>query len=191
MKDKIMEDQRFEDQDFSAGISLMEKYDNCLFVKCDMANADLSGITFLECTFDECDLSNAKIEQAAFRDVNFTHCKLIGLLFHDCNPFLLQMSFSDCQLDLASFYGLKLKNTRFQHCSLQETDLTEADLTATQFEHCDLYRTIFDQTILEKADLSTALRYSIDPENNRIRKARFSREGIIGLLDKYGIVVED
>jgi uncharacterized protein YjbI with pentapeptide repeats len=49
---------------------------------------------------------------------------------------------------------------------------------------------IFDHTILEKADLRTAYHYSIHPDINRIKKAKFSMANIIGLLDKYDIEVE-
>jgi len=49
---------------------------------------------------------------------------------------------------------------------------------------------IFENTILEKADFRTSLNYSIDPENNRIRKAKFSILEISGLLDKYDIEID-
>jgi fluoroquinolone resistance protein len=53
-----------------------------------------------------------------------------------------------------------------------------------------LNKAIFENTILENADLSTSSNFSIDPETNRIRKAKFSRLGIVGLLDKYDIEIE-
>ncbi|WP_086936325.1 pentapeptide repeat-containing protein [Chamaesiphon minutus] len=58
------------------------------------------------------------------------------------------------------------------------------------FENCDLTDAIFQYTILEKADFRTAYNYSIDPELNRIKKAKFSRSGIAGLLDKYDIDID-
>jgi uncharacterized protein YjbI with pentapeptide repeats len=100
------------------------------------------------------------------------------------------MGFEDCQLNLSSFFKLKLKNTRFIKCSLHEVDFTEADLTSSVFENCDLQRTIFSNTILEKADFRTAFNYSIDPEVNRIKKAKFSLPGVLGLLSKYAIEID-
>jgi fluoroquinolone resistance protein len=44
--------------------------------------------------------------------------------------------------------------------------------------------------LLEKADFRTAYNYSIDPEKNRIKKAKFSIFGVTGLLDKYDIEIE-
>ena len=69
-------------------------------------------------------------------------------------------------------------------------DFTEANITGLTLENCDLSGAIFDHTTLEKADLRTAFNYSIDPENNRIKMAKFSLQGIAGLLHKYNIDIE-
>ena len=74
---------------------------------------------------------------------------------------------------------------------MHETDFTESELSGSTFENCDLTRATFENTILEKANLSSAYNFSIDPENNKIRKAKFSIQGIAGLLKKYDIVIEN
>jgi fluoroquinolone resistance protein len=91
---------------------------------------------------------------------------------------------------LASFYSVKLKNTKFLKCDLRDADFSEADLTGASFNNCDLNKAIFQNTILEKTDFRLAHNYSLDPEMNRLKKARFSREGIAGLLAKYDIDIE-
>jgi hypothetical protein len=48
----------------------------------------------------------------------------------------------------------------------------------------------FEQTTLEKSDFRTSYNYSINPELNRIKKAKFSLNAIAGLLTKYDIVIE-
>jgi fluoroquinolone resistance protein len=48
---------------------------------------------------------------------------------------------------------------------------------------------VFDRTNLEKADFRSAGNYSIDPTTNKIKKARFSLDGVAGLLDKYDIEI--
>ena len=73
---------------------------------------------------------------------------------------------------------------------MQEADFTEADLTGAAFENCNLQRVIFDNTNLEMVDLRTSFNYSIDPERNKLKKAKFSATGIMGLLDKYKIIIE-
>ncbi|MCH5690434.1 pentapeptide repeat-containing protein [Niabella sp. W65] len=85
---------------------------------------------------------------------------------------------------------MKIKNTAFDNCTLHEVDFTDTDLTGASLTHCDLKGAAFDNTLLEKADLSTAYNYIIDPDRNKIKKARFSKDGLWGLLTKYNIVVQ-
>ncbi|MCB0588193.1 MAG: pentapeptide repeat-containing protein, partial [Phaeodactylibacter sp.] len=103
---------------------------------------------------------------------------------------LFSVSFEGCQLDLSSFFKRQLKETVFKNCSLREVDFAEANLAGAAFEHCSLNGAIFEKTNLEGADFRTAQHYSIDPEMNRVRKARFSFDGLAGLLEKYDIKVE-
>ncbi|MFM9949054.1 MAG: hypothetical protein ACKV1O_14025 [Saprospiraceae bacterium] len=58
------------------------------------------------------------------------------------------------------------------------------------FGNCNLSLAVVERTLLEGADLRTAYNFSIDPENNRIKKAKFSMQNIVGLMDKYGIFVK-
>jgi uncharacterized protein YjbI with pentapeptide repeats len=123
------------------------------------------------------------------KDVKISKCKLLGVLFSDCSEFLFSVDFADCQLDLASFYKMKLRSRTFKNCSLVEVDFTEANLFGVMFDNCDLSGSTFDHSLLEKADFRTSYNYSIDPELNRIRKAKFSISGLPGLLAKYDIDV--
>jgi uncharacterized protein YjbI with pentapeptide repeats len=115
---------------------------------------------------------------------------MLGLLFNNCNPFGLSFSFKNCLLDHSSFYQTKIKKTTFANSKMLEVDFTECDLTSSVFDNCDLSRATFDRTIIEKTDFRTSFNFSIDPENNRIKKAMFSLSEIGGLLEKYDIVIE-
>jgi len=185
----------FEDKDFD-GIDCSEKelikgnYENCTFNNCIFSNSDLSDIKFVECEFKNCDLSIAKISNTAFRDTKFITCKLLGLHFENCNKFLFSIDFKDCQLNLSSFYKLNLKNIKFKDCSLKEVDFSESDLTNIIFSNCDLSEARFENTILNKADFRLSYNFTIDPQINQIRKAKFSASGIMGLLSSYDIEVE-
>ena len=165
-------------------------YENCRFENCIFSNTNLTDISFIESEFKNCDFSLAKLTNTAFRDIKFKGCKLMGLHFEDCNKFVLSTDFDSCKLNLSSFYKSNLRNTKFKDCSLHEVDFTESNLTCMIFDNCDLLRAIFAGTILEKADFRNSYNYSINPEINRINKAKFSMSGILGLLDKYNIEVE-
>jgi fluoroquinolone resistance protein len=187
---EYIEGQKYKKEDYSEKVLKKGKYEYCAFSDCIFSNADLSEVDFTECTFERCDFSMAKLRNTAFKDVNFKDCKLLGLRFDDCNPFLISFNFENCMLSFSSFYELKLKNTRFDNCKLEEVDFVETDLTNAVFKNCDLNRAVFDRTKLEGADFRTAFNFSIDPEINQIKKARFSAQNVVGLLNKYKIIIE-
>jgi len=189
MERNYFEDRVFEKEDFTEIPFNPGEYENCTFNGCNFSDTDLSHITFTECTFNGCNLSLAKLTNTGMRDLSFTDSKLLGLHFEDCSDFLFAVNFDKCILNLSSFYKQKLKKTLFKDCSLHEVDFTEADLSGSIFENCDLSGAKFEKSTLEKADLRTAFNYSIDPEMNKIKKAKFSADGIAGLLDKYDIII--
>ena len=71
-----------------------------------------------------------------------------------------------------------------------EVDFGRADLSGSAFYDCDLKNSIFDSSNLSKCDFRKAINYAIDPDNNKISKAKFSLIGIPGLLTKYDILIE-
>lgn len=190
MNKSFIEDKKFKGVNYTQKPIALANYENCTFADCVFASCDLSEISFTECRFENSDLSLVKLKNTAFKSCFFNSCKLLGLHFDDCNKFLLSMNFENCMLNLSTFFQLGLKNTHFLNCSLQEVDFAEADLTKAVFQNCDLSGAIFDQTNLEQADFRTSYGFTIDPENNRIKKARISLTGLPGLLTKYDLMID-
>jgi fluoroquinolone resistance protein len=189
MQEACIENKKIEKIDFSEE-KLAKEYDHCIFINCNFSNVNLSRIVFIDCDFTGCNLSMAGLTQTALQDVKFKDCKLMGLHFENCKDFLFEVTFDNCVLQLASFYKVKLKKTFFGNSMLHEADFTESDLSNAVFDNCDLAGATFENTILEKADLRSARNYSIHPESNRIKKAKFSTAGIAGLLEAYDIEIE-
>jgi fluoroquinolone resistance protein len=184
------ENQLFDKQDFSQ-ISLEKgEYENCRFISCNFSNANLSNYKFIDCQFEFCNLSLCKMDNTQLNNIAFKECKMLGIHFDNCLPFGLSLSFNSCQLNHSSFYRLNLKKTVFRNCQLHEIDLTECDLTSAIFDVCDMLGAVFMRSILENADFRTAYNYQLDPEQNKIKKARFSQTGIAGLLVKYQLKIE-
>jgi uncharacterized protein YjbI with pentapeptide repeats len=184
-------DQTFDRINFKNSPLPKGEYENCIFTNSDFSNANLSEYKFADCRFEICNLSNAKINQASFRDCKFFNGKMLGLLFDQCAPFGFSVYFENCTLNHSSFFKVKLKKTIFRNCQLMEVDFTEADLSSASFDNSDLSGAIFENSILEKADFCTAANYTIHPELNKMKKARFSLNGLPGLLAKYDIEIED
>ena len=190
MNELFIEKEVFDKIDYSQKKIVKANYENCSFVNCNFASADLSDINFVECEFGNCNLSLANITNATFRDAGFRDSKLLGLHFEKSNQAMFSAHFENDDLSMCSFTGLHLKRTKFVNCILRETDFTGADMRESLFDQCDMTGALFENTNLEKADFRTSYNYAIDPEMNRIRKAKFTLLGIKGLLQKYDIDIQ-
>ena len=190
MNKTLQEKATFTKVDYSGKNLSDHEFDSCTFINCIFSKSDLSNSDFLDCNFKECSFSMVKLHSTGLKNVRFIGCKLLGIDFTKCRDFLLSFYFEKCSLDYSTFLKKKIKNTIFKDCTIKEADFTEADLTASSFLNCDLTRTLFMHTILEKVDFRTADNFSFDLDLNSVKKAKFSSAGIVGLLDKYQIIID-
>lgn len=165
-------------------------FEQCKFISCNLANAYLDGIIFIDCVFEDCNLLLLSAGDTGWQNVVFKRCKVSGVNFSKSRDFLFEVHFEGCILDNAIFYQKKNKKARFTDCSMIETDLTEADLTDAKFINCNLDKAFFSRTILKNADLRSSYNFTIDPDENIIKKAMFSLHGLPGLLARYDIKIE-
>ena len=186
---KTVSGQVFTREDFRFNPLESGEYEDCIFEHCNFYESKLRGISLINCQFIDCDLSLVKIENTAFREVEFIRCKMTGVNFESANDFGLRFSFKETNLSYAVFYKKDLRKTLFEHCMLHETDFTQANLAESDFTDSDLSGAIFDQTHLEKANFTAAAHFRIIPENNFLKKARFSQHQLSGLLLHTGIEI--
>jgi len=180
----------YDGENFTSSPLEKGEYEFCVFKNCSFAATDLSEIRFIDIEFVDCDWSNANVHQSSFQEVKFKDCKLLGIQFDNCNDFGFAVSFESCVLNHSVFYQMKLNRSTFHNCQLHHVDFAEADLSNTTLSKCDLLNATFDRTNLEKTDLRGSVRFSIDPENNRLKGAKFSLSEVVRLLDKYGLEIE-
>lgn len=79
----------------------------------------------------------------------------------------------DVQFKSENFNERSLPIGEYDHCGFSECNFLNADLSEIIFTNCRF----------SNCDLS------IDPEKNRIQKAKFSMQNIAGLLHKYNIKI--
>ncbi|MEJ1239349.1 pentapeptide repeat-containing protein [Chryseolinea sp. T2] len=166
------------------------EYENCTFSDCDFSDCDLMHFRFIDCRFITCNLSLIKTNDTSFQQASFKGCKMLGVRFDLCKTFNLSFTFDNCTLDHSSFYRLNIKKTVFRDCGLKSVDFTACDLSGSSFARCNFADAMIDRANLEKADFRDAINYRIDPEVNKMKKARFSTDGLPGLLAKYDILIE-
>ncbi|RZL27797.1 MAG: pentapeptide repeat-containing protein [Pedobacter sp.] len=167
------------------------QFEDCTFKNCDLTEANFNGCNFINCSFINCNLSMVKFVQNGLDHIQFTDCKMVGADFSNAKDFLFGVNFSNCILDYGALMKKKNRKAKFENCSLKGADFTEADLTETKFVNCDFDRAIFMQSTLNGANFISSFNYTIDPERNSMRKAKFAASGLAGLLTNYGIIVAE
>lgn len=187
---EVIEDQKFTKVLPGEIAGQKRTFENCSFISSDLSYADFSGVVFIECRFEACNLTLVQLSDTGLQNVHFKDCKLSGTDFSKSRDFLFEVNFDGCILDNAVFFKKKNKGARFTGCSMVETDFTEADLTDVKFDNCNMQGAFFSRTILKNADLRTSYNFTIDPDNNILKKARFSVHGLPGLLAKYDIRID-
>ena len=190
MSDSLQLEKTFTAKDFSEKKITSREFDRCTFENCDFSSCFITQSDFIDCLFNDCNFAMAKLSHSGLKNCDFVNCKMVGVDFSVCNDFLFSVNFKNCQLDYSTFFQKKMKKTQFIDCSLKEVDFSEVELTEAVFVSCDLIGAVFENTLLVKADLRTAINYSIDPEKNKIKKARFSLPAVTGLLNKYQILID-
>lgn len=186
-----------------------DEWENASFDRLDLSGSDLSNRTFLRCTFDRvrlgeakleatvfedctltrCDLTMAKLKGSAFRDVRFRDSKLLGVDWSGVRHLVFVVAFKHCTLTYSSFVGNKMRGTLFIDCNATETSFVDVDLTGAVFTGTDLASAKFIDVVLVDADLSDAVNYAISPQQNKLKRTRFSQEAALALVAELGIVV--
>ncbi|GAB3509090.1 pentapeptide repeat-containing protein [Spirosoma knui] len=166
------------------------EFEQCLLRKLDLSRATLAKSNFIGCSFEECNLTNVSLREAKLYDVNFIACTLTHVDFGHCNPFGFHTNFRDCQLDYTVFINRRLKKARFVNCSLKEAYFLKCELNGSVFDTCDLELTRFESNDLSQVDFSSSFNLKLDPDLNKVKKAKFSLYNLPGLLSKYELVIK-
>ena len=162
---------------------------NCTFTNNILFKGVFKKCRFEKCTFKDCDLSLSKFTDSVFVDVNFTNCKMVGIDWTVISK-PLKISFTGCIISDSSFYNLDLIGLVMAKCIAHNTDFEKTDLSKSDCSKTDFMGSKFSGTNLSGADLREALNYFINPNNNKIKKAKFSYPEVITLLDVWDIIIE-
>lgn len=99
------------------------------------------------------------------------------------------MEYNTCRMDLSNFFNVDLTQSHFIECSLVEADLCGANLKGVTMTSCKLAGALFDQTNLEKADLSGSTDLLINPSANKITGMRIDPDQLSRLLAGYQLKI--
>jgi len=131
-----------------------------------------------------------KIDFAKFNQVLFKECKISGIHFNKLNPLFLTMEFEKCAIKHCDFSDIKLNKTKFTSSILEGCDFISTELKGANFRKVKFEDVVFDNCNLTEANFLGAEGFRINPTNNKIFKAKFNRDNLLGLVYDFGIITE-
>lgn len=166
------------------------QFENCSFSKCNFGGAAFKRCKFIDCTFEDCDLSNLQIHGATFRSATFKNCKVVGVNWGNATT-ITHLNFHASVISYAVFSGLDLRKSTIKNSVARETDFAETNLSEVDCSGTDFSGARFSNTNLMKADFRGATNYTIRPDENKLKKAKFSLPEATLLLYGLDIVLEE
>ena len=157
---------------FSNAIMKGARLTGLSLTRTELAGLDLSGADFSGVEGRWADFSESNLEKAVF-----TGCKLPQADFSDCN--LTDADFSGSQLQSAQFYQVQAQRINLESADVTELQASEkADFTGANCRNIQGKGSIWEESILEEADLSGALLEGAILSEVSAKKARFIRANL-------------
>ncbi|MDN3611436.1 pentapeptide repeat-containing protein [Vibrio ostreicida] len=171
------------------------EFEDCHFSDCNFSQSTFYGCRFTNCTFERCNLSVVNLSNSKLFDVRFKDSKLVGVdwtkaawpVYHSD----FELTFTRCILNDGSFFGLTLNELVFDECKLHDVDFREGDYSGSSMTYCDFKHSLFMRTNLSGVDFSDSTSYAIDVLENKVKRAKFSRDEALYLLESLGIELVD
>jgi uncharacterized protein YjbI with pentapeptide repeats len=111
--------------------------------------AELEDLTDAVAT--DLDWANRRAHGLSALRLEVRRCRLTGTELAEA--ILVDVTFSDCRLDLVGLRLAKLERVVFRDCRMEECDLYEATLTDVLFERCDLRKARFSGVKPKRVEL--------------------------------------
>jgi len=165
---------------------------DCTFRGVDLSETSLRGAHLTDCMFEGCELAMVDLSDALLQWTTFSDCRLTGVRFGDVrrDAIGLSVTLEGCDLTLASFRDLDLRNCAFRACSARECEFVGCDLREVDLSGTDLEAASFARVDLRKADLRGARNYVVDVCNNRVAGMRVDLPEALGLLAALRVQLE-
>ena len=162
-------------------------FESCRFEGITFGEMDWRNARFENCTFLHCNLTGVRWTGARLHGVLFEECVLDKLRWNTLTTLFLSIELKHCQATFGDWSDMDLNRTGFQESNLTGCDFSGADARHVDWSGSKLTEVIFHGTDLREGDFRTALDWTIDPSENKVRDTRFSRHGLQGLVSRLGL----
>jgi fluoroquinolone resistance protein len=165
-------------------------FDTCRFYSSNLKECVFEDCQFESCTFINCDISLLQLKRSIFNGVKIDNSKAIGITWVDAeNP--LNLQFNNSNISYCSFFGKNLRKINITDCIAHDVDFANCNLSGASFTGTDLLNARFVGTDLSLANFTDAVNYSINVQENNIKKAKFKLPEALTLLQSLNIILVD
>lgn len=190
---------RFAGEDWYGREFAAERFDNCVFVDCDMTEISTAGTIFDHCEFrnvalnasvhdttrfDNCVFSDSSLFGATLR-----HCKMTGSQFR--NTAMRPLTIEGGVWSWVNLFGADLRNINFDGLNLEETDFGEANLDKATFRGAVLLNATLRGASIEGAVFTRADLSGVQLAGLNWRKARIDGQIATQIAESLGAVVDN
>lgn len=187
--DDFYKEQSFEKLNLKDQKYIHVEFYKCSFASCIFTKSLFENCVFEKCSFSGCDLSVAKFSGSSFIDVKFIDSKLIGIDWTLVQK-PISVNFTKCILNESTFYKMDLRSAEITECIAHNSDFENTNLTKADCRKTDFLNAKFSEADLSYADFTEAINYSINPNNTKIKKAKFSLPEAVSLLDAWDVYID-
>ena len=106
----------------------------------------------LDARIENADVANERVMRSSLRRVELHLCRMTGIDLAEAT--WIDVTLTDCRLDLANLRYAKLERVVFRDCRLDEADFSGARLTDVLLERCSLVRAAFAGAAAQRIELS-------------------------------------
>ncbi|WP_261817770.1 pentapeptide repeat-containing protein [Vibrio gallicus] len=187
--------QVFKNQELVGEQLQSTEFEECTFTDCNFSETTFKNCRFISCEFNGCNLSLLRLTNSRLTDIHFQQCKLVGVdwTLADWPSYHLdfELNFKQCVLNDNSLFGLTLHSLNLVDCKAHDMDFREGDFSHLTITYCDLTHAQFMRTNLQQSDFTESRNYAINPFENNLKGAKFSRWEAFSLLESMGIELVD
>ena len=97
------------------------------------------------------DFANVTAPELSLARVAFTRTRMTGV--HWTRARIVDATFRDCRIDLATFAATTFERVVFESCLLAQADFRDALLRSVRFERCDLTEADFAGVRIDRCEL--------------------------------------
>ncbi|MEO8179984.1 MAG: pentapeptide repeat-containing protein [Deltaproteobacteria bacterium] len=163
-------------------------FTDCSFVGLEFRSVRLLSCRFFDCRFERVDASAADFTDCTFRGTTFVDSKFLGINWTILRA-LQTPRWERCLLDGGCFQALPLEAAEWMESRLVEVDFSECNLQRAKFHGSALEGANFSGANLMCADFTRTTGLQLDPRHTRLGQTLLEMDAVLRMATALGVKI--